>query len=423
MWETGKDKKEKAILAIVDIAGQNSWTEEDSSRELQALASSSGVKVVKQIVCHCRKPTPSYLIGRGKVEELSRAAEDLDADVVIFNEDLSSTQQRNLEAIIDFKTVDRTQLILDIFAQRAKSQEGKIQVELAQLEYLMPRLTGKGILLSRLGGGIGTRGPGEKKLEVDRRRIRERIAKLKKDLLNLGRRRQSLREHRRRQALAAIAIIGYTNAGKSTLLNYLTGAQQPARDKLFTTLDSVARKFILPNKQKVLFSDTVGFLHHLPHHLIEAFRATLEEVKEADILLHVLDISQPCVYEQNEAVDEVLNQLGAEDKPVIYALNKLDLLKNEFLLKRYLKDFNNSVAISALKGTNLEQLLQMLSFALSGLMSEIEVFIPQDQMHLVSLIYSEGQVLKREYQGSQVYLQARVPPKIKAKLKGFLKEN
>ena len=384
MWETGKDKKEKALLVTVDIDGEDLWEAEDAAGELKELVSSSGVEIAKEIVYRCRKPTPNFLIGKGKVEELSQLAQALPVDVVIFNEDLSSTQQRNLEDVIEVKTVDRTQLILDIFAQRAKSQEGKVQVELAQLEYLLPRLTGKGIMLSRLGGGIGTRGPGEKKLEVERRRIRERIARLKKELQDLGQRRGSRREYRSRQGLATVAIVGYTNAGKSTLLNRLTGADQKVRNKLFTTLDSLSRRFTLPGRQKVLFSDTVGFLHRLPHHLVEAFKATLEEVKQADLLLHVVDISHPCLYQQSEAVDQVLQELGAQDKPVVVALNKLDLLPDQFLLKRYLKDFKNSQAISALNGTNIEQLLELLQHQLAGLMAEVELLIPQERADLLS---------------------------------------
>lgn len=423
MWETGKDKKEKTILVAVDIEGQDNWSVEDSSREIKQLAYSSGVEVVKEMVCRRDKPTPAYFIGKGKVEELSYLSQELDIDAVIFNENLSSTQQRNLEEIIGVKTIDRTQLILDIFAQRAKSMEGKIQVELAQLEYLLPRLTGKGVLLSRLGGGVGTRGPGEKKLEMDRRRIKQRIGKLKKDLGHLSERRHSLREYRRRHGLPTVAIIGYTNAGKSTLLNRLTGAQQVVRHTLFSTLDSVARRFTLPNKQKILFSDTVGFLHRLPHHLIEAFKATLEEVKEADILLHVLDISSSLVYEQNEAVEAVLKELGADQKPVIFALNKVDLVENKFSLKRYVKDFKDSVAISALKGINLEQLLEVLSQKLYSLISEVEIILPQNKMYLLNLIYREGQVLKQDYQNDSVYIKARLPQRIKAKLEALLQKN
>ncbi|MBL7085349.1 MAG: GTPase HflX [Candidatus Omnitrophica bacterium] len=422
MWETGKDKKEKSILVTVDITSPNSWSPENLAKELKELACSSGVGVIRELIYRRAKPTPAYFIGKGKVEELSYLVQELGADAIIFSEDLTSTQQRNLEEALGVKTIDRTQLILDIFAQRAKSREGKIQIELAQLKYLLPRLSGKGIILSRLGGGIGTRGPGEKKLEVDRRRIRERLGRLKKELQGLSQRRGSLREHRRRHSLPTVCVVGYTNAGKSTLVNRLTDAKQIVRGSLFSTLDSVARKFTLPSKQKVLFSDTVGFLHRLPHHLIEAFKATLEEVKEADILLHVLDISTPCVYEQNEAVYEVLRELEAEKKPVICALNKLDLLSNEFSLKRYLKDFKNSVAISALRGTNIEQLVERIDHQLANFMTEIEVFIPQEKMYLVNLIYEEGQVFKKEYQGNKLYLQARVPQSIKMKLDNILQK-
>lgn len=422
MWDTGKDKKEKAVLVTVTLEGGDSWTADDSSRELAELARSSGVAVAQEFICFRVKPTPNYFIGKGKVEEIAALAQELAANVVIFNQDLTSAQQRNLEEIINVKTIDRTQLILDIFAQRAKSREGKIQVELAQLEYLLPRLTGQGVLLSRLGGGIGTRGPGEMKLEVDRRRIRDHIIRLKKDLIKLSQRRQTMLEHRKSHALPTVAIIGYTNAGKSTLLNRLTGAQEIVRGTLFSTLDSVARRLVLPNKQKVLFSDTVGFLHRLPHHLIEAFKATLEEVKEADILLHVLDISHPLVYEQNEAVHQVLAELGAEKKPMITALNKLDLVVDQFQLERYLKEFSNSLAVSALKGTNLDQLLEKISRRLAGLMTTIEVLIPPDKMYLLNLIYQEAQVLKQGYRQDGVYLQARLPAKIKARLASQLKK-
>ncbi|MBN3038305.1 MAG: GTPase HflX [Candidatus Omnitrophica bacterium] len=419
MWETGRDKKEKAMLVTLKVGEQDAWTAEDDAKELKELARSSGVEVAKEIICHRDKPTPSYFIGRGKAAELADFCQALEMDVVIFNYDLSSTQQRNLEEIVDTKIIDRTQLILDIFAQRAKSMEGKVQVELAQLEYLLPRLTGKGIMLSRLGAGIGTRGPGEKKLEVDKRRIRERIGKLKKELLSLSQRRSSLREYRKHHSLATIAVVGYTNAGKSTLINRLTGARQAARASMFSTLDSVARRLTLANKQKVLFSDTVGFLRRLPHHLIEAFKATLEEVKEADVLLHVLDISSAYIYEHSQAVFEVLTELQAQQKPIIVALNKIDLVANEYSLRRYLKDFRNSVAISALKGTNIDQLLEKISHQLADLMTEVEIEIPAHKMNLLNLIYNEGQVFKKVYRDDKVCIHASIPHRIKGKLEHF----
>lgn len=423
MWETGQNKKERAVLVTVDIPGQDSWTAGDAAGELARLASSSGVQVIKEVICRRGSPTPAYFIGKGKAEELSSLCRSLSADVLIFNEDLDSGQQRNLEEIVQVKTIDRTQLILDIFAQRAKSREGKIQVELAQLEYLLPRLSGKGVLLSRLGAGIGTRGPGEEKLEVDRRRIKERISRMKKELDNLSRRRAALREQRRRHSLPTVAIVGYTNAGKSTLINRLSGAHQIVQDKLFSTLDPLVRGVVLPNGQKILLSDTVGFLHRLPHHLIEAFKATLEEVREADILLHVLDVSSAFVDEQNEAVKEVLKQLGADKKPLITALNKVDMQADNDTLKRYLLDFKNSLAVSALEGTNMRQLLEKISEHLSGLITDIEIFIPIHQAQLVNVIYSEGKVFKKEYYEDKIFIQAQVPVRIKAKLKKELRKN
>ncbi len=281
---------EKAILVTVDIKKEKGWAAGDRAGELRELARSSGASVEGEIVCQKEKPTPDLFIGKGKLEELVLLSGQKRADLVVFNNDLTPTQLRNIEKGLDYiKVVDRTQLILDIFSQHAESMEGKIQVELAQLEYLLPRLTGRGIQLSRLGAGIGTRGPGEKILEYDRRRIRERIARLKVELKNLGVRRQALRKRRRDAMLASVAIVGYTNAGKTTLLNRLTNSRKLVADKLFSTLDPVARSYILPNNLKVLFHDTVGFLYNLPHHLVESFKATLEEVRMADLLVHVLD--------------------------------------------------------------------------------------------------------------------------------------
>ncbi len=404
---------EQAVLVTVDSNTKDAWSGGELAGELSELTCSCGVRVVHSLICRRRKPTPDYFIGKGKAEEVSNLCRENRANVVIFNNDLSSSQQRNLEEIIGVKTVDRTQLILDIFARRARSLEGKIQVELAQLEYLLPRLTGTGILLSRLGGGIGTRGPGEQKLEVDRRRIKQRISKLKRDLNSLRRRRNFSRKRRKESALTTVAVIGYTNAGKSTLLNALTSTHQVVRDRLFTTLDPVARRFTLPDKQKVLFLDTVGFLHRLPHHLIESFQATLEEVSEADILLHVLDSSHPLIYEQNEAVHRVLKELKIKDKPLICALNKTDKLDDPWKINRLLKDFENSVAISALKKRGFNELTHKISAILSHLLVDIALVIPPEKMRLVDLLYREGRILKRELRDNQLYIEARLPLRIK----------
>jgi GTP-binding protein HflX len=321
---------------------------------------------------------------------------------------------RNLErGLKDIKVIDRTQLILDIFSQHARSMEGKIQVELAQLEYLLPRLTGRGVELSRLGGGIGTRGPGEKVLEYDRRRIRERIARLKKELGDLEKRRQALRKRRKDSMLVTIAIIGYTNAGKTTLLNTLTNSKKLAADKLFSTLDPVARSYVLPNNLKVLFHDTVGFLYNLPHHLVESFKATLEEVSSADLLVHVLDASNPRIQKLDEAVYSVLKELDAEQKTVINVLNKIDLVENPLVLKRLEREFKNPVSLSALKDKGIETLINEILRLLKSFVVDIELDIPNTQMALINLIYEHGKVRKRIDNADSVHIEAVIPTKLK----------
>lgn len=408
---------EKAILVITHLKKDKSaWERRDSAQELRELTCSSGGEVGGEISAEIERPHPAYFIGRGKAEEVAHLVQEKKAQLVIFNDNLSSTQQRNLEEIIQVKTIDRTQLILDIFAQHARSNEGKIQVELAQLEYLLPRLSGKGIMLSRLGAGIGTRGPGEQKLEVDRRRIRKRIAKLKEDLAKISLKRDALRTRRKEVNLPVVAIIGYTNAGKTSLLNALTSSEELVGDSLFSTLDSVARRLILPDKQKIIFTDTVGFLHRLPHHLIEAFKATLEEVVQADLLLHVLDISCPLAQKKKEAVYVVLRELGVGDKPIITALNKIDRVENKDFIERQLARYENSVAISALKRMGLEELLERLMDLLKVRMSFFQAFIPQEKLNLLNLIYKEGEVLKKQYQNGGVYIEARLPRVISQRL-------
>jgi GTP-binding protein HflX len=401
---------ERGILLVVDLdTRKDGWKAEDDCGELRELAASSGVVCVGEVTCHRDKPTAGYFIGKGKAEEIASLCRQKNADVVIFNDDLSSAQQRNLEDIIQTKVIDRTQLVLDIFAQRAKSLEGKVQVELAQLEYMLPRLTGKGILLSRLGGGIGTRGPGEQKLEVDRRRIRRRISRLSGELDLLHRRRKTLRENRKSHALPTIAIIGYTNAGKSTLLNTITHSDVAVQDKVFTTLDPTTRRFILPNGQRVLFTDTVGFLHNLPHHLIEAFKATLEEVVEATLLLHVLDISDRCVHQHSDAVNEVLRQLGASDRPIITALNKVDLVEDERLIDNLLRELGSNIAICAKSGLGLGKLFEVVTENLSSLVTVVRFLVSPSQMNIVSRVYEEGTVLAKEYKNGNIFIEAQIP--------------
>ncbi len=357
---------EQAILVATDFGDRRVWGVEDLLRELDELTRSAGGRVVGQVVCRRDRPTPAYFIGKGKAQEIRDMCVTRGTDIVIFNDDLSPAQQRNLEEIIGVKTIDRTQLILDIFAQRAHSSEGKIQVELAQLMYLLPRLTGRGILLSRLGGGIGTRGPGEKKLEVDRRRIRKRITKLKKDLAKIGVHRATMRKSRDRLAIPVVGIVGYTNAGKSTLLNALTNSKVGVDQMLFATLDPTIRRLSLLDNREVLFADTVGFLHRLPLHLIESFKATLDEVVRSDILIHVLDISHPMVDEQYEAVGVVLDELGIRSKPTVVALNKMDKVENPFVIRRFLRRFPDSVTISALRREGLDELVKKVVVTLEA---------------------------------------------------------
>lgn len=358
---------ERAITVTVDFGRREEWTAHERAAELKELALSAGAKVVEELIARREKIEPACYIGKGKVEEIAKICADENINVVIFNNELSGTQQRNLEDIINRKVIDRTQVILDIFARRAHSNEGKTQVELAQLMYLLPRLTGKGIYLSRLGGGIGTRGPGEKKLEVDRRRIRSRITRLKDELEDLRKRRAMMRKKRERFSLPTVAIIGYTNVGKSTLLNALTDSDIIVQDKLFSTLDPTVRKFILPDKQNVLFIDTVGFIDMLPHHLVEAFKATLEEVVEADLLLHMIDISHPKAKEQSDAVYKVLDQIGARSKPVITVLNKTDKIENDIIIEKAKAYFLDAIPISAIKKEGFNNLSERVMKTLKNI--------------------------------------------------------
>ena len=404
---------EKAILVTADFGKRGAWTAKERSSELAELARSTGARVLKEEIVHRHEINPASFIGKGKLEELAALSAGLGANIVIFNNDLTGTQQKNLEEALRVKTIDRTQLILDIFARHAYSNEGKLQVELAQLLYLLPRLTGKGIHLSRLGGGIGTRGPGEQKLEVDRRRIRDRITHLKKELENLSRRRAMMRKNRSRFSMLTIAIIGYTNVGKSTLLNALTDSRVTVQDKLFSTLDPTVRKLIMPNKQKVLLIDTVGFLDDLPHHLIEAFKATLEEVVEADLLLHLVDAGHPRAKEQYDAVYKVLEKIGAKEKRVLTVLNKIDKVAEPAAIEGLKASFGGALAISALKKEGFDKLIEKISFYIKDFMTIIKIRIPASQSKALSMIYENGLVTKKEYQDDSVYIEAELPIKVR----------
>lgn len=347
---------ERAVL--VDVALNKEKIDPYSLVELEALAKTAGADNVGEITQSREKPDTRYYIGEGKVAELKALCASTSANLVIFNNDLSPSQIRNLQSELNLKVIDRTGLILDIFAQHAHTKEGKLQVELAQDSYTLTHLTGKGIELSRLGGGIGTRGPGETKLEMDRRRIRKEISVIKKELEEVMRHRGIRREKRRMSNISVAAIVGYTNAGKSTLLNTLTKAGVRAEDKLFATLDPVTRKLKLPNKKEILLTDTVGFIQNLPHDLVEAFKATLEEVTDADLLIHIVDISHPNFIEQMSSTYKVLEDLKAITKPIFTVFNKIDRYTGDpaVLLKKY----SPAVTISALKGEVIGKLIEKM---------------------------------------------------------------
>lgn len=358
-------RREVALLVGLRQPHQARWEVEDSLEELVQLAISAGAEPAFRVLQERSLPNPRTLIGPGKTQEVREACDE-GVDLVIFDDDLTGSQQRNLEAALGRKVIDRTGLILDIFAQRARSKEGKLQVELAQLKYLLPRLTGHGSDLSRLGGGIGTRGPGETQLEVDRRRIRRRIVKIEEDLEKVRRHRALLRRHRQKQALPTAGLVGYTNAGKSSLLNALTHAGLPVADKFFATLDPTLRKVVLPDGSAVLLSDTVGFIRKLPHQVVAAFKATLEEVTMADLLLHVIDISHPQWQSQERGVITVLEELGVAAKPLINVHNKVDKLPHPEAVT-FLSRRPGSVVTSAKTGAGLAELKAAVAETLNTL--------------------------------------------------------
>ncbi len=342
--------KEKALLIGTSAGQKRDWEVAESLEELSRLAETAGARVEKTIVQELKKIDPSLLIGKGKAEEICTYVKSHTINLVVFDDELTPTQQRNLETLFDTKTIDRTGLILDIFAQRAQSREGKLQVELAQLNYTLPRLRGKGTMLSRLGGGIGTRGPGETQLEVDRRKIKERITRLKRELEKVRKVRKLHRLNRKALSPSTITLVGYTNAGKSTLLNRLSRTRVPAEDQLFSTLDPKVGKIRLPNNQEVFLTDTVGFIEKLPHQLIAAFKATFEEVKASDILLHLIDISNPQFEAQIKAVNRVLAESNISPTHIIHVLNKIDSVSHKPMISSWVQKLENGVAVSALTG-------------------------------------------------------------------------
>ena len=412
-------RPERAFLIAVDVDQEDAlWDVADSLVELAALASTAGAEVVGSLSQRLPSPTPHFYLGKGRASELAQICREREIDLVIADDEITPTQQRNLEELTEARVIDRTALILDIFAQHARTREGQLQVELAQLDYRLPRLAGHGKGLSRVGGGsrgatggaggaIGVRGPGETKLEQDRRRIRTRIAELRQELESVRQSRATQRRQRARLGTPVVAVVGYTNAGKSTLFNALTAANAIAENKLFATLDPTTRRITLPSHQEILLTDTVGFIQKLPTTLVAAFRATLEEAVEADVLLEVVDVTHENAIEQSQTVNDVLVELGAADKPRVTALNKIDLLPDPSQVDVSL--YPNAEPVSATQRLHLDALMQRVGEALAARMVRMQVLIPYDRGDLVSLFHQRGQVYRQSDTNDGMLITGTVP--------------
>ena len=411
---------EHAYLVAVDTDKPDDlWSVEDSLSELGALARTAGADVVGSLIQRLHHPDVATYLGRGRAQELSDLEKQHGFDLVIFDDELSPSQQRNLEKLLGTRVIDRTALILDIFAQHAHTREGRLQVELAQLEYRLPRLSGRGVEFSRqaggsrsagaagVGGAIGVRGPGETKLEIDRRRVRSRISELREDIESVREQRHLHRQQRAAQAIPVVAVVGYTNAGKSTLFNALTEADVLAENALFATLDPITRHVVLPGSQETLFTDTVGFIQKLPTKLIAAFRATLEEVIDADLLLEVVDVSHENAIEQSETVNDILRDLHANDKPRVTALNKIDLLDDPAEVDVSL--YPNGVPVSALQRIGLDALREKVAQVLADSMEMVQVVIPYAKSDLVELFHRRGHVDEEEHREDGTFVAGRIP--------------
>lgn len=419
-----KDTQERLILVGVEVEERDSRQKMEMEAcldELEELVGTAGAQVVARTVQRREKIHPAHYLGKGKIEELQMMLHTYDATGIVCDDELSPAQLKNLEKMLDTKVMDRTIVILDIFAGRAISGEGKIQVELAQLKYRLSRLAGLGASMSRLGGGIGTRGPGEKKLETDRRHIKERISELNGELKEIKVHRELLRSQRNKKGTPVVALVGYTNAGKSTTLNTLTEAEVLAEDKLFATLDTTTRKVELPNGSEILLTDTVGFIQKLPHHLVQAFRATLEELQYADILLHIVDASNPNREEQMQVVYDTLRDLGCEEKPVITVYNKMDReVELPLPLDRHAMEL---VQISAARQTGLTQMLGAIECVLKSFRQSMCVLLPYTEGALTGWVHGRCEILKEEHRADGVYLEVYVDEEAENRLRPFLIED
>lgn len=407
---------ERAVLVLVH---EDAAEDDYAAEELESLCDAAGVEVVSSIHQRVDKPSSATFIGSGKVEELAAAMADENADVAIFDTELSGMQHRNLEEALKHTVLDRTQLILDIFAQRAHTREGKLQVELAQYMYIMPRITAAYTEFERQKGGIGMRGPGETKLEADRRRIKDRISLLKGELGDVSKHRRQQRASRRKHPFPFACIVGYTSAGKSTLMNQLSGSNVFVDPMLFATLDPTTRKIALPTGYSVFLTDTVGFVRNLPTNLVAAFRATLEEVVEADFLVHVLDISHHSWDAQSEAVLDTLRDLGAEDKPMLTVFNKIDRLADKTIIRELVARTPNSVAVSALQAQGFDYLYDSITKMIRSFLEPIEVLLPHSKGALVQECYDLGRVLEVEHRDNGVYIRAELVAEMAEKLRQY----
>ena len=387
--------------------------------ELRALATSAGAEIAGEFLQHRDRPDPATLIGKGKLEEIAGAAASVSADLLLFDHDLTASQQRNIEKVVNTRVLDRTQLILDIFATHARTREGQLQVELAQLEYMLPRLGGRGVEMSQLGGGIGTRGPGETQLETDRRKIYRRVRHVQQQLENVRRIRAQQRQRRESVPVATVALVGYTNAGKSTLFNALTQASVFESPKMFATLDPTIRGVVLPSRRKVLLSDTVGFIRNLPHTLVSAFRATLEEVQRATLILQVSDASSPLSVEQDAQVEKVLKELEVEGKPRLHVMNKIDLLPPR--QRESLRDDDTTVQVSAAKGIGMSTLLERIDQMLQGdPVNRVRLQVPQKEGKLLAMLEARSRIFSRHYKDGLVELEAEAPESVVRKVREYL---